>query len=142
MRKSIKIALLLLMFIACVGNLQAQDRTKEMLEYKHDFIVKETGMSQDQRSKFMPLYEAMEKEIYNVNHNARQQAKKIKDAKKVSDDQYAKAARAIAEVKSKEGEIETRYFNKFATILSKEQLFKLKIAEIKFYREMTSKKKK
>ena len=146
MRRYYKITLLLLMLASCVCNMQAQDKkrqwTKEMLEYKHDFIVKETGMTQAQRDKFMPLYEAMEKEIYNVNHNAREQAKKINASNNVSDDEYAKAAKTMAEVKSKEGEIETRYFNQFAKILSKKQLFLLKQAEIKFYRQMTEKKKK
>lgn len=146
MRTNLKIVLFLLMLTACACNMQAQDKkrqwTKEMLENKHEFIVKETGMSQAQRAKFMPLYEAMEKEIYNVNHNAREQAKKINSSKKVSDEEYAKAAKAIAEVKSKEGEIETRYFNQYSKILTKKQLFLLKQAEIKFVRQMMSKGKK
>ncbi len=146
MRTNFKIALFLLILTACVCSAQAQERkrqwTKEMLDYKHEFIVKETGMTQAQRDKFMPLYEAMEKEIYNANHKARQHARKVGAANKVSDEEYAKAAKAMAEVKSKEGEIETRYFNQFSKILSKKQLFLLKQAEIKFYRQMTEKKKK
>lgn len=146
MRTNFKIALFLLMLAACVCNVQAQDnkrqRVKEMLDQKHEFIVKETGMSQAQRAKFMPLYEAMEKEIYNVNHNAREQAKKINSSKKVNDDEYAKAAKAMAEVKLKEGEIETRYLNQYSKILTKKQLFLLKQAEIKFVRQMMSKGKR
>ena len=131
------------MLTTCVCNLQAQDkRAKEKLEQKHEFIVKETGMSQAQRDKFMPLYEAMEKEIYNANHNAREQAKKISASNKVSDDEYARAAKNLSETKSKEAEIENRYFNQYAKILTKKQLFLLKYAEIKFYRQMTEKKKK
>ena len=146
MKINFKIALLLLMLITGVCTMQGQGKkrqwTKEMLDYKHEFIVKETGMTQAQRDKFMPIYEAMEKEIYNVNHSARQQARKVGAANNVSDDEYGKAAKAMAVVKSKEGEIETRYFVQYSKILSKKQLFLLKQAEIKFYRKMTEKKKK
>ena len=49
--------------------------TQEMLDYKHDFIAEQTEMTQAQREKFMPLYEAMEKEIFAANRTAREQAR-------------------------------------------------------------------
>ena len=113
-----------------------------MLDYKHDFIAEQTEMTQAQREKFMPLYEAMEKEIFAVNRTAREQARKVSGSPKVSDQEYANAARAMSQVKVKEGEIEGRYFEKFSKILSKKQLFQLKQAEIKFTRQMISKGKK
>lgn len=116
--------------------------TQEMLDYKHDFIAEQTEMTQAQREKFMPLYEAMEKEIFAVNRTAREQARKVSGSPKVSDQEYANAARAMSQVKVKEGEIEGRYFEKFSKILSKKQLFQLKQAEIKFTRQMISKGKK
>ncbi len=147
MRMTFKIALLLLMFTACVGNVQAQDKkrqwTKEMLEYKHNYIIKETGMTQAQSEKFMPIYQAMEKEIFKVYRNAREQSKKVSATNiKVSDEEYFNAAKAMAEVKYKVGEIESRYFNQFAKILSKKQIFLLKKAELKFTKDMVGKKKK
>ena len=147
MRKYFNIALLLLMFTACVStsnaaNKQQRQWTKEMLDYKHEYIVKATEMTQAQRDKLMPIYEAMEKEIFAVYRNAREQSKKVTSGKKVTDDEYAPAAKAMADVKYKVGEIESRYFNQFAKILSKKQLFLLKQAEIKFTRDMVAKKKK
>ena len=114
---------------------------KERLEYKHDFIVEETGMTQAQRDKFMPLYEAMEKEIYDVNHTANSQARKVSANKgKVSDQDYASAAKALSNVKVKEGEIEAKYYDKFSKILNKKQMFLLKQAEVKFRRKMITRK--
>ncbi len=116
--------------------------TKDMLEYKHDFIAEETGMTQAQRDKFMPIYEAMEKEIYHVNNNAHNQARKVSTSKgKVSDQEYATAAKALSNVKVKEGEIEAKYYDKFAKILNKKQMFLLKQAEVKFRRKMITRKK-
>lgn len=116
--------------------------TQEMLDYKHDFIAEQTEMTQAQRDKFMPLYEAMEKEVFAVHRTAREQAKKISGTAKASDQDYANAAKAMSQVKVKEGEIEGRYFDKFSKILSKKQMFQLKQAEMKFSRQMLSRGKK
>ena len=116
--------------------------TQEMLDYKHDFIAEQTEMTQAQRDKFMPIYEAMEKEVFAVHRTAREQAKKISGTNKASDQDYANAARAMSQVKVKEGEIEGRYFDKFSKILSKKQMFQLKQAELKFTRQMLSRGKK
>ncbi len=111
--------------------------TQEMLDYKHDFIAEQTEMTQAQREKFMPLYEAMEKEVFAAHRTAREQAKKVSSSKATEQD-YATAARAMSQVKVKEGEIEGRYFEKFSKILSKKQMFQLKQAEMKFSRQMLS----
>jgi Spy/CpxP family protein refolding chaperone len=112
--------------------------TQEMLDYKHDFIAEQTEMTQAQREKFMPLYEAMEKEVYAAHRTAREQARKVSSTTKASEQDYATAARAMSQVKVKEGEIEGRYFEKFSKILSKKQMFQLKQAELKFTRQMIS----
>lgn len=116
--------------------------TQEMLQYKHDFIAEQADMTQQQRDKFMPLYEAMEKEIFAANRTARDMAKKVSNNSRATDQDYANAAKAMSQVKVKEGEIEGRYFEKFSRILSKKQLFLLKQAEIKFRRQMITKGKK
>lgn len=119
------------------GNGNRSQWTQEMLDYKHDFIAEQTEMTQAQRDKFMPLYEAMEKEVFAAHRTAREQAKKVSSSK-ATEQEYATAARAMSQVKVKEGEIEGRYFEKFSKILSKKQMFQLKQAEMKFSRQMLS----
>ena len=110
---------------------------KEMQEYKHDFIAKEIGLSDEQKEKFFPIYSEMEVATFKLNKETRQLEKKINDNKQgVSDIEYEKAAEALFELKAKEGAIEESYFDKFKAILTPEQLFKLKIAERKFTREV------
>lgn len=110
---------------------------KEVREYKHDMLVEETEMTQAQKAEFLPLYTEMEKEIYQVNVDARTLEQKISNAADgVSELEYEKAAEALAEVKQREGQIELEYFKKFEKILSKKQLFLLKRAENRFTRDM------
>lgn len=117
--------------------------SKEMLDYKHDFIAEQTQMTQSQRDKFMPLYEAMEKEIYAVNKETGELARKVHNtSRSVTDHEYTNAARAMSGVKAKEGQIESKYFDKFSKILSPKQMFLLKQAERKFTRQMISKGKR
>ena len=79
----------------------------------------------------------MEQEIYQVNVEARNLENKISNSTdEISELEYEKAAEALAEVKSREGEIELNYYKKFEKILSKKQLFLLKRAENRFTRDM------
>ena len=120
-------------------------RTKfatDMYQAKHEMIIEELGLTPTQQKQFMPLYEQMEREIYQVNRNARALANEVENKKNPSDRDYEVAASALSNTRMREGEIEAKYFEKFSKVLTKKQLFQLKQAEVKFTREMLSKKKK
>ncbi len=135
MKKSIAFILILLATLTA----GAQDRSKwanEMLEAKHKMLIEEVGLTPTQQEQFMPLYEAMEREIYTTNRDARALAANVEKKKAPTDNDYAQAAEALSRAKMREGEIEAKYFEKFSKILSKRQLFLLKQAENKFTRNM------
>ena len=136
----------MILALALTTTLTAQNngRTKfatDMYQAKHEMIIQEVGLTQTQQKQFMPLYEQMEREIYQVNRNARALAREVENKKNPSDRDYEAAASALSRTRIQEGEIEAKYFEKFSKILSKKQLFQLKQAEVKFTREMISKKK-
>ena len=135
MKQSIAFLLILLATLTST----AQDRSKwanEMLEAKHKMLIEEVGLTPTQQDQFMPLYEAMEREIYATNRDARALATNVEKKKSPSDSEYLQAAEALSRIKVREGEIEAKYFEKFSKILSKRQLFLLKQAENKFTRTM------
>ena len=141
-----RIVSMLIMVIAITAAATAQNgRTKfatDMYQAKHEMIIEELGLTQTQQKQFMPLYEQMEREIYQVNRNARALAAEVEKKKNPSDRDYEVAASALSNTRMREGEIEAKYFEKFSKILSKKQLFLLKQAEGKFTREMLKKRKK
>ncbi len=141
-----RIVSILIMVIAITAAATAQNgRTKfatDMYQAKHEMIIEELGLTQTQQKQFMPLYEQMEREIYQVNRNARALAAEVEKKKNPSDRDYEVAASALSNTRMREGEIEAKYFEKFSKILSKKQLFLLKQAEGKFTREMLKKRKK
>ena len=141
-----RIVSILILTIALSSAVMAQNnRTKfatDMYQAKHDLIIQEVGLTMTQQKQFMPLYEQMEREIYEVNRNARALANEVEKKKNPSDKDYEAAASALSNTRMREGEIEAKYFDKFSKILSKKQLFLLKQAETKFTREMLRKRKK
>ena len=142
--KKIFIISILMLTIATTAVAQ-NGRTKfatDMYQAKHEMIIQELGLTQTQQKQFMPLYEQMEREIYQVNRNARALAGEVEKKKNPSDRDYEAAASALSNTRMREGEIEAKYFEKFSKILTKKQLFQLKQAEVKFTRQMLAKKKK
>ncbi len=140
-----RIVSILIMVIAITAAATAQNgRTKfatDMYQAKHEMIIEELGLTPTQQKQFMPLYEQMEREIYQVNRNARALASEVEKKKNPSDRDYEVAASALSNTRMREGEIEAKYFEKFSKILTKKQLFQLKQTEVKFTREMLNKKK-
>ena len=140
-----RIVSILFFALAIIFAAPAQNsRTKfatDMYQAKHEMIIEELGLTPSQQKQFMPLYEQMEREIYQVNRNARALASEVEKKKNPSDRDYEAAASALSNTRVLEGDIEAKYFDKFSKILTKKQLFQLKQAEGKFTREMLSKKR-
>lgn len=140
-----KVLSIIILTLAIAVTASAQNgRTKfatDMYQAKHEMIIEELGLTQTQQKQFMPLYEQMEREIYQVNRNARILASEVEKKTNPTDREYEAAASALSNTRMREGEIEARYFEKFSKILSKKQLFQLKQTEVKFTREMLTKKK-
>ena len=140
-----RIVSILFFALAIIFASSAQNsRTKfvtDMYQAKHEMIIEELGLTPSQQKQFMPLYEQMEREIYQVNRNARALANEVEKKKNPSDRDYEAAASALSNTRVLEGGIEAKYIEKFSKILTKKQLFQLKKAEGKFTREMLSQKR-
>lgn len=109
----------------------------EMQQYKNDFIAKKLALTDDQKAKFMPLYNSMDDEIRKVQDEAEQLYRQtLKKEDKATDLEYEKAAEALYELKGRENGIEMKYFSDYKEILSPKQLFQLKAAERDFTRQL------
>ncbi len=110
---------------------------KEMQQYKNDFIAKKLTLTDEQKAKFIPLYNSMEEDIRKAQEEAEQLYRQTyKKGEKATDLEYEKAAEAVYELKGRENNIEMKYFSDFKEILSPKQLFQLKNAERDFTRQL------
>ena len=76
---------ILILVLAIASSATAQNsRSKfatDMYQAKHEMIIQECGLTMTQQKQFMPLYEQMEREIYQVNRNARALANEVEKKK-------------------------------------------------------------
>ena len=143
MKRLVSIFISLLIVTTAMWGQGSNGRSKfatDMYQAKHEMIIEELGLTPSQQKQFMPLYEQMEREVYQANRNARALASEVEKKKNPSDRDYEVAASALSNVRMQEGNIEAKYFEKFSKILTKKQLFQLKVAERKFTQQMLSKK--
>ena len=134
------IALMLLPVAMCAQKPTERERQtwmKEMQQYKNDYISRKLELTEEQKTKFLPLYNRMETEVRKLSD---QTMKMERDVRKKGDAatelEYEKAAEAQFELKAKEAQIELKYFREFKTVLKPQQLLKLKRAERDFSREL------
>lgn len=146
MKQRLLTLMIALVAMAAISPLQAKEKPTpeqrrqwmaEMQQYKKEYIIKALQLSDAQKAKFVPLYEAMGREIHNAQNAARQAEKSTrKKGAEAKDADYRTAADAMFNLRSREGAIELKYYNQFKKILNPRQLYELKPAEDKFVREM------
>lgn len=113
-----------------------EDMRKELEEYKMKFIAQEIDLKEDQQKKFFELYSQMNDERDKVMIPAMRLERKVKRDQNATESDFAAAGRAMTEAREKMAQIEKRYDEKFATVLTSKQLFELKAAEEKFRQKM------
>lgn len=123
------------------GEKQRSKWMHEMQQTKLEYISKELSIRQDQKARFSELYNAMQSELDKLKNETTAMRNNIKGKNNATDLEYEKAAEAMFEFKLKEGTIEKKYFEKFKTVLTPQQLFQLKKAEMKWMKELMKHRK-
>lgn len=103
----------------------------ELRNYKHRFLKKELGLTREQEAAFFKIYDEMDEQVMKINSETRTLERKAMTDQSISNTELEAAARAIFEQKKKESEIELRYFDQLADVLTMKQLVRLKDAERK-----------
>lgn len=103
----------------------------ELRNYKHRFLKKELGITREQEAAFFKIYDEMDEQVMKINSETRNLEKKALTDPTVNNTELEAAAKAIFEQKKKESEVELRYFDQLAEVLTMKQLVRLKDAERK-----------
>ena len=131
--------------MAFAATLFAQDRPSsgdrdkwlsEVRNYKQEYLSRELQLTKEQQSKFFPIYNEMDEELNKVASETRDLEAKVNDDKNATDTEVSAAARALFEQKSRESEIELRYFDRYKEILTPRQLIRLKADERKYTQQL------
>lgn len=118
------------------------DMLKELQEFKIKYLIQEMELPTEKQAEFTKLYSQYENERASLFRELHQRNKSIRKNSSPTDTEYQVAAESMANARYREGELETKYFNKFKTMLSPKQLYLLKRSEQKFERKLGEMKHK
>lgn len=114
---------------------EKETKRKEMLEFKLKYISDEMDLRGEQRKQFEEVYTEMENERRAVYKRIKAAEKSV-ESKNATEADYEKASAEISEARAEMVTIEKKYDARFATFLSKKQIFKMKEAEGKFWQKI------
>ena len=102
---------------------------EEVREFKHNTFVKKLDLTKEQQPEFFKLYDQMDDELMEVNRETRTLERKVTKDSEASDTEMLAAACAMYTQKKTEADIELKYFDKFAEVLTARQMLQLKSVE-------------
>lgn len=112
------------------------DHIKRFKAFRRDFLAKKTQMTQEEADAFFPLYDELSDKKFKLHYEVGEKMKKVWDENKATEEDYNAVLDAWEEVPVKEAALVKEYNRKFRKILSSKKLFRLKLAEDEFSREI------
>ena len=105
---------------------------REVQEFKMNYLAQEMDLSEDQKKKFIEVYEEMNESRHQCFKEAMHMDRKLKKDKDASEEDYAKVTEAFSKANAQWAEMEKAYNEKFSEFLSQKQIYKMKEAENSF----------
>lgn len=145
MKTFLKILVVCLMFFcSSAATAQAPHRAEARQEWmkklkalKHDFLIKELDLKEEQQREFFEVYDAKETERMAAEQRVRHAERKIRKKEgEVTDAEYDRAIAEQYKLNAEIAQIEGKYEPKFRKVLTRRQLFKLRGAEHAFQRKI------
>lgn len=131
--------LIILTALSMVMNASAQTLTdgerqqglEQLRAFKHKMFEKELSLTKEQKDKFFNVYDAMDDELMEIGNETRDAEKDINADASASDQELREKSRVLFEQKKREGEVELKYYDRLAEVLTPRQLAKVKGVERK-----------
>lgn len=111
-----------------------EKKLKELREYKIKYLAQEMELRDDQKAKFIEVYDKMSDEKRKNFESMKAMERKLR--KDASEEEYRELSNKISDCKLRDAQIEKEYDAKFAEFLTPKQIYKMKEAEEKFHKKM------
>ena len=131
-----------LLIILCISiSIQAQDKKKsgfskeEFRARQEAYLTQKAELTQEEATKFFPVYYELQDRKKAVNDKAWELAHKGKDPK-TTDSEYEQIIEGIVKARIDADKLDLEYLQRFKKILSPKKIYKLQRAEMKFHRDI------
>lgn len=109
----------------------------EMTQYKHDFMSRELQLTDEQKEEFFKAYDAMDRERWTLEHEARRAERQVlKKGASATEQEMEQATDAAFALEGKQHQVTMKYLPRFKAVLTKVQMFNLKRVERDFQRSL------
>lgn len=117
--------------------MERKEWMKKMQEYKHAYLAKELDLSEKQAEDFFKVYDARDKERFEVEERVRKITRQVRrKGAEATDEELDEAMKAQRELNRTLLEIDEKYDPSFRKLLTKRQLVRLPDVERDFYRSL------
>lgn len=131
--------LAILFIVICIGtSIQAQEKRiskEEFRERQEAFFIKEAGLTEEEASKFFPLYYELQDRRKAINDIGWEQMRKGKNSE-TTEAEYAEIIEKVAKAHVDAEKLDLEYLKKFKQILSAKKIYNFQRAEMKFRHDM------
>lgn len=107
----------------------------EYWKKQRDFFTSRANLTDDEASKFFPLYNELQQKKMQINHQTRQQAMKPHGTQ-LTEEEATKFIDALAEAEIRIANLEKEYLQRFKEILPATKILKIQMAEDQFNSEL------
>jgi len=136
----------LLLSICSVFALQAQDNgepkgpkpfdIEKFNAQKTTYLIQQVGITPEEAALLLPLYNEMQTKRFQLMMATRTKARELRKGQNKKDEDYVRLLDEILDKQIEEANLEKSYYRRFKQILSPEKLFKFKLADMHFAREV------
>jgi Spy/CpxP family protein refolding chaperone len=136
--KSTKYIAILICFLFSTFSGVAQQRfsKEEFKQQRAAFLKQELDLTPAEAARFIPLSEELMEKKFELNREAREKARTIRNRSNVSDAEYEQVVDAWINSRVKEALLEREYYQKFKRVLPMRKVRKYQEVDMKFMRAM------
>lgn len=116
---------------------KGEDMRKELREFKVKFIAQEIGLREDQKDRFVELYNEMNDKRMAAMHDAWKMSMDLRKKENATEADYQAVTDAMTKARTEDAAIEQSYDEKFSKFLTQKQIYKMKEAENEFRKKMS-----
>ena len=138
--------LLILVLVCCSATIAvAQPPQKKVFSHEEycnkqkEFITKHARLTPEEAEGFFPMFFELQKKKWEINRNARKQARKNEPGTKLTAEEYSKLVNEIADAKIEIAKLEKSYIEKYLKVIPANKILDVQRAEDRFQREMIKK---
>lgn len=131
--KTIYITLLITLFSLSITAQEQQLSIEKIRKQQLDFFTKELNLTQEESTKMSPLINAYMDDRFKLFHE------KPRKTSPMSEVEYKQAIEEIFEIKTKELELQKKYFQDLLKIMPAEKVFRYPFVEKKYMKTVIKK---